>query len=577
MSESSSSTIHPMRRFRYEAALYVLAFVIALAVRFAKLGAAPLTDIEATWALQALGVSQGSGPALGSQPAYILFTSVLFFLLGAGTNFLARFIPALAGSALVFVPRLFQHRLKPRPSLILAFLLALDPGLVALSRQAGSSILAVTFALLAWGLWENRRVAWAGVFAGLALLSGPWVWAGLITLGLTWAVGQAFELRWRSRENPDAIRTASGGRLTALWFAVGTIILGGTLFFLAPNGLSAWVSALPDYVGGWTRPSDIPLGLMLFSLLAYQPLGLILALVATVRGWVQGSPRVMRLSLWMLVALLLALFYPARQMGDLAWMLIPLWALAALELARAANVHPQERSEVLGVVALTAVILAFIWFNFLALMQTPGDSQQSTLRTWLLFGAFFLLFISMLLVAVGWSIRSARFGAVWGLTVALGLYAFSATMGAAGLRLIPEAVDMWRPGSNMPESDLLLTTVDQVSDWSQDNINSQPVTIAGIQSPALQWLLRGHAVFLTDALDVSAAPPIVITTDQDNPALAASYRGQGFVWRDQPQWAQTGLSDWVNWLGFHQVVQNPEKIIVWVRGDLFLDSGVPKP
>jgi len=33
----------------------------------------------------------------------------------------------------------------------------------------------------------------------------------------------------------------------------------------------------------------------------------------------------------------------------------------------------------------------------------------------------------------------------------------------------------------------------------------------------------------------------------------------------------------VNWLGFHQVVQNPEKIIVWVRGDLFLDSGVPKP
>lgn len=577
MSESSSSTIHPMRRFRYEAALYVLAFVIALAVRFAKLGAAPLTDGEAAWALQALGVSQGSGPALGSQPAYILFTSVLFFLLGAGTNFLARFIPALAGSALVFVPRLFQHRLKPRPSLILAFLLALDPGLVALSRQAGSSILAVTFALLAWGLWENRRVAWAGVFAGLALLSGTWVWAGLITLGLAWAVGQVFELRWRSRENPDAVRTVSGARLTALWFAVGTIILGGTLFFIAPNGLSAWVSALPDYLGGWTRPSDIPLGLMLFSLLAYQPLGLILALVATLRGWVQGSQRVMRLSLWMLVALLLALFYPARQMGDLAWMLIPLWSLAALELARAANVHPQERSEVLGVVALTAVILAFIWFNFLALMQTPGDSQQSTLRTWLLFGAFFLLFISMLLVAVGWSIRSARFGAVWGLTVALGLYAFSATMGAAGLRLIPEAVDMWRPGSNMPESDLLLTTVDQISDWSLDNINSQPVTIAGIHSPALQWLLRGHAVFLTDALDVSAAPPIVITTDQDNPALAATYRGQGFVWRDRPQWAQTGLSDWVNWLGFHQVLQNPEKIIVWVRGDLFLDSGVPKP
>src|SRR5512146_1542679 len=145
-----------MRRFRYEPLLYGLAFILALAIRVVKLDTPPLSDNEARWALQALGVAQGTRPLLGSQPAYILLTSVLFYLLGAGTNFLARLVPALAGSALSLVPSLFAHRLKPRPTVILAFLLALEPGLVALSRQAGSGILAISFFLLAWGMWENR-------------------------------------------------------------------------------------------------------------------------------------------------------------------------------------------------------------------------------------------------------------------------------------------------------------------------------------------------------------------------------------------------------------------------------------
>ncbi len=268
--------------------------------------------------------------------------------------------------------------------------------------------------------------------------------------------------------------------MTSLWLALGTVVVGGTLFFLAPNGLSAWLSALPDYLTGWISPSGIPSGLMLFSLLAYQPLGVILALVAAVRGWIRGSRRIRLLSLWAVVALLLAIFYPARQVGDLAWMLIPLWSLAALELARALNILPEERLEVLGVVALTVLILAFVWINFLALLQSAGSPDEGALRTWLLVGSIFLLFISILLVAVGWSIRSARFGAVWGLTLALSIYSVSAMAGAAGLRALPDAVEMWRPGSNMPEFDLLLLTVDQISDWSRQNINSQPVTIAGL-------------------------------------------------------------------------------------------------
>jgi hypothetical protein len=565
-----------MRRFRYEPLLYLLAFILAFAVRVIKLDTPPLSDNEARWALQALGVAQGTRPLLGSQPAYILLTSVLFYGLGAGTNFLARVVPALSGSALVLVPALFAHRLKPRTSLILAFMLALEPGLVGLSRQAGSGILAVSLSLLAWGFWENRKPVLAGIFAGLALLSGPFLWPDLLGLGITWLISQAVSLRSAGAVG-GGFRPAPRAGSTAFWVGVATLVLGGTLFFLAPNGLGAWASSLPDYVSGWVTPSGVSIGLMLFSLVAYEPLAVILAVIALVRGWIGGSRRIMMLSLWLLVALLVALFYPARQVSDLAWMLIPLWALAALELVRALNAFPEERREVLGVAALTIVILAFIWINFTGLLQTAPDSPQAALRTWLLFGSFFLLLISLLLVAVGWSIRAARFGAVWGLAAALGLYAFSAMTSAAGLRLMPDGADLWRSGSSMPEAQLLLQTVDDMSDWSRANADAQPVTLAGIDSPAMRWLLRGHAVYTTAALDLSSQPPILITSDQQNPVLASTYRGQVFTWQQQPVWNQTSPKEWLRWLGFHQVPLNPQKVIVWVRSDLFIDSTAPKP
>ena len=116
-----------------------------------------------------------------------------------------------------------------------------------------------------------------------------------------------------------------------------------------------------------------------------------------------------------------------------------------------------------------------------------------------------------------------------------------------------------------------------MSDWSDNNIDSQPVTITGINSPGLLWLLHDHPVNMVSALDISSSPPIVITTDQANPALAAGYRGQSFVWRQMPQWGQAHFSDLIDWISFHQIPVTKENIIVWVRSDLFIGSAAPKP
>lgn len=551
--------------------LYGLAFLFALIIRLIQLGAFPLTDPEAASALQALQVAGGAHPAVGPQTAYVLLTSVLFFIFGS-SNFLARLIPALIGSLLVFVPFFFQERLKPRPALILAFFLALDPGFFALSRQAGSGILSVAFLLFAWGLWEHKSQRAAGILAALAFLSGPALWPGLLALGITWGILRFLEPKPSADHQPLA---AVQWRQALISFAL-TLVLFGTLFFFIPSALSNSLSSIGAYFRGWVAPSGVPASRLVFSFLPYQPLVLLLALVAIVRGWINGSRRVIRLSIWMLAALLLAVFYPARQVHDVIWALIPMSALAALELARHLKIHPEERREVAGVALLTILILVFAWLDFASITWTPPSIPQATLRVWLLFGSLFLWVVSILLVAVGWSLRTARLGAVWGLFAVLGIFTLGASFRAGGLDA-QHTPEFWASGPYPVHADLIASTIHDLSQWGRGNIDALPVTISGLKSPALQWALRDHQVTVTDVVDPSSAPAFLITPLENQPALAATYRGQDFTWNEQPTWNSVVLNDWLRWLVVRDMPESYDTILLWARNDVFIDASHSDP
>ena len=566
-------------RLKREFWLYGLAFGLALVLRLLRLGAFPLTDMEAVPAMQALQVALGLRPVIGPNSAYVLLTGIFFFAFES-SNFIARFIPALAGSFLVFAPLLFRHRIKPRTALVLAFFLGIDPGLLALSRQAGSGILSVTFLLFAWGLWERKSARLAGVLAAFALLSGPSLWAGLLGLALTWAILQGLE--YRSQKDDKTLNTDSvpfGERRSlntvslksALPSFFITLVLFGTFFFLIPGGLNGMIASLTAYIQGWRLPSAASGRFIFSSLFFYQPLSLLLALVMIVRGWWVGSRRVIRLSVWLLVSLLLAVFYPARQVQDLAWALIPLSALAALELARHFDLRPNERAEVFGVTLLTVIILIFVWFDLSGLVWSPTPEGGTNLRVWLFFGSIFLVVISLLLVAVGWSIRTARLGAVWGATIMLGIFMLGAGLSAGRIRMNYSS-EFWATGPYPAHAELLAATVDQLSEWKTGNVDALPVTVAGLDSPALLWALRGHEVSVVDKLDASTAPAIVITPLQDSVNLAASYRGQDFTWNQQTAWDSVNPNDWLRWIVLREMPQSYDTILLWARNDLFLDS-----
>ncbi len=577
--------------------LYWLAFLIALGFRLILLGASPLTDSESTLALQALHIAQGQAPLLGPQPGYILLTSILFAVIES-TNFMARLVPAIGGSVLVFAPYFFREKIKPFPALILAFLFAIDPGLVALSRQANGTILAVTFLLFAWAMWLNRRAIPAGIFAGLAFLSGPSLWAGLLPIGLTWLFLQGMEARQTTSDKSKIADQSLISNLElsnsplarieyrpALLALIVTLLLGSTLFFLSPNGLSAWLSALPAYLKGWTSPSPMTPGRMVFAFFAYEPLGVFLATLSLIRGYRTKSRRIGRLSLWLGVALLLAIFY--RQTSELVWVIIPLLTLAALELSRAFNIFAEERVEVGVVVIALTILLVYIWFDISKIALDPQSQlaattlplfgrniQISAAPYVVLFGALLIIILCVSFVAFGWSARTARLGTTWAFVFFLGVYTLGGAWGASGLRS-KNGLEFWIPDQAPVQADLLLASVDDISEFSLGHTQSQPVTVMGIDSPALEWVLRDHEVEVVPALDPQVAPPIVITPVMNDLGLPAAYRGQDFTWRQKPLWENIQSSDWIRWLVFRQLPRDNETIILWARNDLFPDAREP--
>ncbi|MDI6768494.1 MAG: hypothetical protein QMD04_02315 [Anaerolineales bacterium] len=580
------------RRLTLEHALYALAFSLALTLRFLHLGALPLSDFEADWAFQALQVARGAHPFIGPNPAYVLLTSIPFYIFGA-SDFLARFWPALAGSVLVLTPFFFRERLGRIPALILAFALTFEPGLLALSRTAGSSILALSFLVLAWAIWRDGRypcaapfdelraapTRLAGVLGGLALLSGPAVWMGLLILGLSAAIWQAFVSgRVKAGDQRQTANEDHSSLITAHWkptlvYILGTFLLGGSLFLLAPNGLSGFVASALAYIEGWWTPSGVRAAHLLGALAAYQLMALIFGLLALVRGLLNKDRLVIGLGLWTLVALLMALVYPGRQVADLAWVLLPLWALAALELSRYTKVEGIGAWELAGVTVLTASILVFAWMNLTGVAGESFASPAAQTRLLLLLGALLLLGLSLTLVGIGWSLDTARQGAVWGSALFLAAFTLGAATGAAGLRR-PLTAELWSPAPQTAQADLLQKTLDNLSEWNKGHIESLPVMVVGVDSPALRWLLRDWEVKETDALSPADSPALVIAPQSVELNLSAAYRGQDFVWRQTPAWDDARPEDWLRWFVYRQMPQQTESIVLWGRNDLFFESGV---
>jgi len=369
------------RKIKIETVIYSFIFLLALCLRLFDLGKAPLSDIEASWALQALQIAQpGRLPALeiGPQQFYVFLTGISFALFEPG-NFLARFWPALCGALLVVTPFFFRRWLGQAPAILMAVGLALDPGITAIARQAGSPVMAVCLAVIAIGFLLSHKNTRAGIFAGLAFLSGPAIFTGILCTGLAWlasnrlVVAQAYSV-----EKINARQTRQ-----FLLSAAAAIILVGSFFFRQPHGLSAFGDTITTFFTGFTRPSGVSAAQILAASILYQPFAWLFASAGMLRWLFRRVYTPEKASLAVLLpivgAAIIMLFislYPARTTGDLAWLHFFLWAVAAKELSAWLDIGDAPVISAIQA-ALLVLMFAMLWNILLSNYQVTTETSFS--------------------------------------------------------------------------------------------------------------------------------------------------------------------------------------------------------
>jgi hypothetical protein len=569
-----------VRRPSIEQALLLAGLLLAVVLRLYRLGVTPLSDAESSAALTAWQVAQGNLAAvsLGTQPAYTLLTSLLFELYQS-TNFLARLVPAVAGSLLILAPYLLRRQIGRVAAIILIFGLAFDPGMVTVSRQAGSLMMALAFSVLAVSFWHSRSAVGTGIFAGLALLSGPTLIAGLIPLGL--AAGITYLIFRRSDpeaslqddETPDPAPAPRPvpphfWRNTLAITAV-TILLVGTQFFRVPQGLSSWLEMIPAYLQGWATSTGVPPLRLPATLIFYQPLALLFAVIGVLFGLTQRNLRlVLFFTLWLMIALGMGMLYPYRQVADLIWVLIPLWGLAAFELTRYLPEHEKPIASYL-LAMLVFILIGLFWFSLASMTRMPIELTTPASRWLILLGILALLALSTALVSMSWSWRAGRNGLAWGLMAGLTVYLISTMWGAAQLRFnMPQ--ELWGYPPATGQAELLQVTLDELSLWNNGTTNSLDIQ-STVDLPSLRWFLRNFPqVRYIPQISVGEQPSILITAkDSPGPALESAYRGQDFLWSINPGWSGALPPDLLSWFTFRRAPLELDSIIVWARNDLF--------
>jgi hypothetical protein len=559
-----------LSRITIEQALFFFILLIALGIRILRIGDFPLSDYEAVHALQAFQVSNGDGGGFSPGPAYPLLTGVTFFLL-ADDNVYARIWPILAGCCLVLFPYLIRSLIGRKAALIMAIGFALDPSFVAFSRIAGNEIMAVGFGAMALGLAYNRRSILAGIFGGLMLLSGPSALQGLIALGTAFILGYLLSRRdLLSPLIPQGSAEKNKRDLQLGTLAAGSVILVlGTLFFLFPEGLGALTSILPAYLSGWVSSSGITTGRLLASLVIYNPIVLIFSIMAIIQGWRKKDPASQWLSLWAGTTFVLVFVYPGRDVLGLAWLLVPLWGLAAIEIAKYFRLEGAETIPAMGQAALIVILMALSWLNLAGLNLSAGNVQSIQLRWAVVGGTVVLAGITTLLIGLGWDIKTAKQGLVWGLLLGFGLYGISSTWALSQLRPNGEQ-ELFAPLPVAKNSGDLQITLGDLSEWRTGIRNSLDVVLT-TSAPSLSWEMRNwtDARFL-NTIPVGELPSVIITReDQPEPNLSIGYRGQDFAWWATPGWDGVLPENWPNWLVFRNAAQIDTHLVLWARVDLF--------
>ena len=555
--------------------LFALILLSGLAVRLYSLGAVPLSEPEAEIALQARAFTgMGEQTSAGVRPLYAAFTGLLFFLFGE-SNFMARLLPALAGGLLVCAPWILSGRIGRPTALLASAGLAFDPLLVGVSRQVGGpmpalGILAAAFALHTAtdpGARSSSRQVQVGVLAGLAALAGPAFWLGLVILLFYGLTIRGFNLSFDGQDDDEPQPPVT--RRAGMAFGI-TLVLAGTLFLRAPEGVGAVAGSIPAFLLGWASTDQMPIYLMGIGVVGYLGLNAVFAVVHLLRESGRWQTQTRAAALLLLVSLVIVVLHPGRAVGDLAWAAVPMWFLTAAELRSSFRLGSERLYRPLILAAVLIVLLLSFWNNAAILTNLSPQAPGFWGEILVLAGEILLIGLTIALVGLGWDSQSAKTGTAWavGLLLVFGMLSgfWGLTPGGRDMRS-----ELWETDPGPGRVDLLEGTLNELGGWVEGDPYAMEVVII-LDSAAARWALRYYPNVRSGVgLTEDELPGVILAASPDQDLrIASTYRGQDFTWRETVRWDQLDWRGWLRWLIFREAPAAIEPLVLWARADLFL-------
>ena len=609
----------PFAWLSVEVSLWVLLFIVALALRLLRLDAAPLNTTEAQDALAAWRFAQGDGAPSDTGYSPVLFSGQwLTFLLVTANDWTARLLPALAGTFLVLTPSLLRKPLGRVGALLTAVLLTLSPTALFLSRFASGDILVALGAMLCvGGIWRfldgaqvarqdvSRQLAQplvlSAVGVALMLTAGPLAYSATIAivaaLALLALVDPAFRdllgTGWaKLQHTPNLAYYALGG------FASG-FVLFSTAFSWHYGGLAAAADLISQWLAGFVRwPDSLSPGYPGVVMIAYEPLILLAGLAGTVLAVNRRDPISKFFALWSILALLLGWIRPGRTPGDVLLVLLPLACLGGVALAHlidSTRRHGHWSNEGLFL-AITLPLWAYLLINLANYSSQPGEYSRLSLLiidvslpTFLSLAmvAGFLLFVVTVGIGFVYGPASALRGLALSVTVALFIYTIATSIGISQQRSNdPRELLVREPTA--PEARLLADTLSHISNKHSGGEYAVDLTLL-TDDPALAWLLRDFKQARVVEPSGSPISTSIVVAPQTlgTPTLDGEYVGQSFALRrrwepgnvgcrwnlvqiGEDQVTQLDCNTVARWLVYRRSPDQPveEKAILWLRRDL---------
>lgn len=569
-----------------ETMITVAIVIIATAIRWINLGAAPLSGPEAPQAIAAWHLlAPSAAPGAGAISSILIFAgTVVSFAIAGPATAAARFVPALAGTALAMAPLLFRHRLGRIGTLVCMLILAISPSAVIDSRQmtgVGLVMFGVVALLAAIDRYITTSDKTFAVIGGIALAVMLLADFGSIAILVMLAAGVALAML-TDEEGEFSYDTLSEGLREFPWAAslIGlgtTTVLLGTLFYLAPTGLAAAADQVAQFFGGLlTRPAGVPyLGLVIF---AYEPYLLVFGLIAA--WYASQSPLAWQrfLAGWTIAAIIISLAYPGALPAHALWVVVPLAALTTLLVVDMLRPIPDVpwlavAVHAAGTVGLIAMILG-------SLARELMDPQLIPIGT----GAIPYDLVLIIMWAILGTVLWLAISSIWGRLAAW--HGFGLGAAAAGLALavgLSAAMAFTRPTNPYelfnsspadPTLPVMIQTAEDISLIAVHDRHDAGIIVKGDPNSMLAWSLKDfHSVTYVSAVPASTQSVMVITpAEGDHPSLGSNYVGQSFV--VARQWSITGLDlpRFLKWLIYRSddggtVTQ--QRIILWVRSDVY--------